>query len=132
MDGPQVVMLQKALAASGASPEEIAAILGKAAGNGLDDDEISSIMSAVMGNSDLSKEDVENMMNLQKSLKTGGFRKAGVTPEVTNITGCSIRWRRWVWLTWIWHVPPSLPSCLAARPYLPKSHLPSQGRKWNT
>ena len=81
----QVVMLQKALAASGASPEEIAAILAKAAGNGLDDDEISSIMSAVMGNSDLSKEDVENMMNLQKSLKTGGFRKAGVTPEVMKI-----------------------------------------------
>ena len=75
-------MLQKALAASGASPEEIAAILAKAAGTGLDDDEITSIMSAVMGNSDLSKEDVENMMNLQKSLKTGGFRKAGVTPEV--------------------------------------------------
>ena len=83
----QVVMLQKALAASGASPEEIAAILAKAAGNGLDDDEISSIMSAVMGNSDLSKEDVENMMNLQKSLKTGGFRKAGVTPEVMKIQG---------------------------------------------
>ena len=82
ISSPQVVMLQKALAASGASPEEIAAILAKAAGTGLDDDEITSIMSAVMGNSDLSKEDVENMMNLQKSLKTGGFRKAGVTPEV--------------------------------------------------
>jgi alkylhydroperoxidase/carboxymuconolactone decarboxylase family protein YurZ/DNA-binding transcriptional regulator YhcF (GntR family) len=78
----QVVMLQKALAASGASPEEIAAILASAVGQGLSDKEISDIMSRVMGNSDLSKEDVENMMQLQKSLKTGAFRKAGVTPEV--------------------------------------------------
>ena len=77
----QVVMLQKALAASGASPEEIANILAKAAGEGLSDEAIEDIMAKVMSNENMSKEDIENMMKLQKTLKGGVLKKAGVTPE---------------------------------------------------
>ena len=46
----QIVLLQKALEATGASPEEIAAVIAKATGPGLSDEAISEIMSKV-GNS---------------------------------------------------------------------------------
>ena len=41
----QIVLLQKALEATGASPEEIAAVIAKATGPGLSDEAISEIMS---------------------------------------------------------------------------------------
>ena len=44
------MLLQKALEATGASPEEIAAVIAKATGPGLSDEAISEIMSKV-GNS---------------------------------------------------------------------------------
>ena len=43
----QIVLLQKALEATGASPEEIAAVIAKATGPGLSDEAISEIMSKV-------------------------------------------------------------------------------------
>ena len=45
----QIVLLQKALEATGASPEEIAAVIAKATGPGLSDEAISEIMSKVGG-----------------------------------------------------------------------------------
>ncbi|TRY61422.1 hypothetical protein TCAL_14991 [Tigriopus californicus] len=80
----QVMLLQKALADSGATPDEIASILSQAIGNGLSDKQIEDIMGKVLQNKNLSAEEVENMMKLQKNLKAGTLSKSGITPEAMN------------------------------------------------
>ena len=72
----QAVMFQKALAASGASPEEIAKILSQLTSPGFSDDEIKRLITKILDRKAVSKEEIENIQKLQKSLRAAGLGDA--------------------------------------------------------
>jgi hypothetical protein len=65
----QAVMFQKALVAAGVSPDEIADIFNKA--SALSEEELSKLISNLMEKKGCSREDIEKMLSLQKSLNAG-------------------------------------------------------------
>jgi len=67
----QVVMFQKALAASGISPAEIADILNKAIAEDMSEDAVSDLVKSMMEKKGCSKEEIEKVIQLQKSLSGG-------------------------------------------------------------
>eukprot|EP00090_Calanus_glacialis_P025317 TRINITY_DN39537_c0_g1_i1.p1 TRINITY_DN39537_c0_g1~~TRINITY_DN39537_c0_g1_i1.p1 ORF type:complete len:1272 (+),score=291.20 TRINITY_DN39537_c0_g1_i1:133-3816(+) len=67
----QAVMFQKALAASGISPAEIADIFNRAIADDLSDDAVSNLVKSMMEKKGCTKEDIEKMIQLQKSLNGG-------------------------------------------------------------
>ena len=67
----QAVMFQKALAASGISPDEIAEIFNKAVGQDMSEESIAALIASVMEKKGCTKEEIENMVLLQKSLNAG-------------------------------------------------------------
>jgi len=67
----QAVMFQKALAASGISPAEIADIFNRAISENMSDDAVSNLVKSMMEKKGCSKEDIEKMLQLQKSLNGG-------------------------------------------------------------
>ena len=67
----QAVMFQKALAASGISPDEIAEIFNKAVGQDMSEESIAALIASVMEKKGCSKEEIEKMVQLQKSLNAG-------------------------------------------------------------
>jgi len=67
----QVVMFQKALAASGISPAEIAEILNKAIAEDMSENAVSDLVKSMMEKKGCTKEDIEKMIQLQKSLNGG-------------------------------------------------------------
>ncbi len=69
----QAVMFQRALTASGLSPEEIVEILSKVTSPKFTDDEISILLSKVLEKKAVSKEEIEAISQLQKSLKSGNL-----------------------------------------------------------
>jgi alkylhydroperoxidase/carboxymuconolactone decarboxylase family protein YurZ len=78
----QAVMFQKALAASGISPDEIADIFNRAVSGSMSEDAIANLIASVMMHKGCSKEDIEKIIGLQRSLKAGvlalGSDKNGV------------------------------------------------------
>ena len=69
----QAIQFEKALSASGATPEEIVSILSKVCDPKYSDEEIALLMSKALENRKITKEEIENITNLQKSLRTGGL-----------------------------------------------------------
>lgn len=70
----KVLLLQKVLEESGASPEEISNIIAKATGSGLSDEAVNDMMSKVLNNENLTPDEREKLMNLQNDLKSGALR----------------------------------------------------------
>jgi plasmid maintenance system antidote protein VapI len=69
----QAIQFEKALSASGATPEEICCILAKVCDPHYSDNEISRLMSKVLQNRNITKQEIENITNLQQSLRAGGL-----------------------------------------------------------
>ena len=67
----QAVMFQKALAAAGISPDEIADIFNRAIAASMSEDSVASLIAGVMAHKGCSKEDIEKIINLQRSLRSG-------------------------------------------------------------
>merc|ERR1719232_1425898 len=67
----QIVMFQKALAASGISPAEIAEILNKAIAEDMSEDAVSDLVKSMMEKKGCTKEEIEKIIQLQKSLSCG-------------------------------------------------------------
>ena len=67
----QVVMFQKALAASGISPSEIADIFNRAIAEGMSDDALGELIKAAMEKKGCSKDEIEKIIQLQKSMSCG-------------------------------------------------------------
>ena len=67
----QAVMFQKALAASGISPDEIAEIFNKAVGQDMSEEAVAALIASVMTKKGCTKEDIDKMIHLQKSLNAG-------------------------------------------------------------
>ena len=65
----QAVMFQKALVAAGISPDEIADLFNKA--SNLTEEELSKLISNLMSKKGCSKDEIEKMLSLQKSLNAG-------------------------------------------------------------
>ena len=78
----QLVTLQKALEASGASPEEIAKALAQATSSDMSEAAVQELMDKALGNSNIDRDDFKSVSGLQQSLKSGGLKAMGVTPEV--------------------------------------------------
>ena len=67
----QAVMFQKALAAAGISPDEIAEIFNKAVNKDMTEDDIATFVASIMAKKGCSKDEIEKMILLQKSLNAG-------------------------------------------------------------
>ena len=78
----QAIQFEKALSASGATPEEIVSILAKVCDPKYSDAEIANLMSKALKNKKITKEEIENITNLQQSLRTGGLANA---PELQGL-----------------------------------------------
>ena len=80
----QVLLMQKALKASGMDQKEIAKIIAKATGAGMDEKEIASVISKAMKNSNLSKQEKEQLKVIEKNLKDGKLRTKGVKSDAVD------------------------------------------------
>jgi alkylhydroperoxidase/carboxymuconolactone decarboxylase family protein YurZ len=67
----QAVTFQKALAAAGISPDEIADIFNRAISQSMSEDAIANLISNIMMHKGCSKDDIEKIIALQRSLKAG-------------------------------------------------------------
>jgi hypothetical protein len=72
----QAIQFQKALMAAGISPAEIAEIFNKAVKDKMGEKELSDLVATIMARKGCSKEDIEKMLQLQRSL-TGGVAASG-------------------------------------------------------
>ena len=73
----QVVMFQKALAASGISPAEIADIFNRAIAEGMSDEALAELIKMSMEKKGCSKDEIEKIIQLQRSLGSGVMGGAG-------------------------------------------------------
>ena len=78
----QAIQFEKALSASGASAEEIVSILAKVCDPKYSDAEIAHLMSKALQNRNITKQEIENITNLQHSLRAGGLVNA---PELVGL-----------------------------------------------
>ncbi len=79
----QVVLLKRAMEASGYSDKEIEDVVAKATGQqGLSDTATSELMSRLMSSEKLSEEDKEKMSKLQKDLRDGSMRIGGSAEDL--------------------------------------------------
>jgi hypothetical protein len=73
----QALMFQKALAAAGISPDEIADIFNRAIAASMSDEAVASLIAGVMATKGCSKEDIEKIVGLQRSLRAGVLALGG-------------------------------------------------------
>ena len=78
----QAIKFEKALSASGATPEEIVQILAKVCDPKYSDDEIARLMSKALERRNITKEEIDTIAKLQKSLRGGGLENA---PELQKL-----------------------------------------------
>jgi len=69
----QAIQFQKALMAAGISPAEIADIFNRAIKDQMGEKELSELVAGMMAKKGCSREDIEKMMQLQRSLNGGVF-----------------------------------------------------------
>lgn len=69
----QAIQFQKALMAAGISPAEIADIFNRAVKDQMSDKEVSDLVASMMSKKGCSKEEIEKMLQLQRSLNGGVF-----------------------------------------------------------
>ena len=89
----QAVLFQRALAASGLSPEEIVGILSKVTSPKFTEDEITQLLRKALEKRSVNKEDIEAISKIQKALRNGklGFGGNGdgdaskITDELKNL-----------------------------------------------
>ena len=67
----QVIQFQKALMAAGISPAEIAELFNRAVKDQLGEKEVADLVAAMMAKKGCSKEEIEKMLQLQRSLNGG-------------------------------------------------------------
>jgi hypothetical protein len=67
----QALMFQKALAAAGISPDEIADIFNRVIAASMSDEAVASLIAGVMASKGCSKEDIDKIIGLQRSLRAG-------------------------------------------------------------
>merc|ERR1740128_894839 len=80
----QAVMFQKALAASGISPDEIAAIFNRAVDKDMTEADIANLISSIMQKKGCTKEDIDKMLALQKSLNAGVLSLGDNAGDILN------------------------------------------------
>ena len=83
----QVVMFQKALAASGISPAEIAEIFNRAIAEGMSEEAVSDMIKTALEQKGCGKEEIEKIIQLQKSLNCGagpGDKLNGTMAEILS------------------------------------------------
>ncbi len=81
----KAIAAQKLLEESGLSPEEVADVMAKAArGEKLDDKTVEDLVKEVLKNKDVSEEDFKSMEGMLESLKSGGLKVPGLSPEIMD------------------------------------------------
>ena len=97
----QIVLLQKALEATGASPEEVAAVIAKATGPGLSDEAISEIMSKVSEWMILSHDSTQEIEDRSRHVLTKFRVRAGAAGpkeiKCISVMFDAHRFRKCIW-----------------------------------